>query len=30
MNTLNYKGFIGSVSFSEDDNVFLAYIIHSA
>lgn len=26
MNTLNYKGFIGSVSFSEDDNVFFGKI----
>lgn len=26
MNTLNYKGFIGSVSFSEKDNVFCGKI----
>lgn len=26
MNTLNYKGFIGSVSFSENDNVFFGKI----
>lgn len=26
MNTLNYKGFIGSVSFSEKDNVFFGKI----
>jgi len=26
MNTLNYKGFIGSVSFSEEDNAFFGKI----
>lgn len=26
MNTLNYKGFIGSVAFSENDNVFFGKI----
>lgn len=26
MNTLNYKGFIGSVEFSEEDNVFFGKI----
>lgn len=26
MNTLNYKGFIGSVAFSEEDNVFFGKI----
>lgn len=26
MNTMNYKGFIGSVAFSEEDNVFFGKI----
>lgn len=26
MNTLNYKGFIGSVAFSEEDNVFFGKV----